>query len=255
MVPTHSQKGSRRFSYYATRPELAGEASIWRVKAQDIEAIVRSEVAKALRMPSEVQRLLHSEHCNAEWINALIAACRDRADQIERSANGVPHNRLAAILHKVELHETRIVTTLDNQKLIDALELPFAIPASTSNLVIDCPAIKVRRGQQHRLIIPPAHASDAVSNRDPKLIAMLAEARTALALIKSDPNKSVRVIAAAHKRCAIRLGKLTRLACLAPEIVIAINEGRQPLALTPRRLLDADLPLCWQKQKQVLGFA
>jgi site-specific DNA recombinase len=254
MVPTHSQKGSRRFRYYATRPELAGETSVWRVKAQDIEAIIRDQVAKVLRTPSEVQSLLQPKHCNAEWIGAVITACGRHADQIECSANGAQYESLSAILHKVELHETRIVTTLDNQKLIDALELPFAITASTNNLVIDCPANKVRRGQQHRLIIPPAHAGDASSNRDPKLIAMLAEARTALALIKNDPNKSVRVIATAHKRCAIRLGKLTRLACLSPEIVIAIIEGRQPLALTPRRLLDTDLPLCWQKQKQLLGF-
>jgi hypothetical protein len=37
-------------------------------------------------------------------------------------------------------------------------------------------------------------------------------------------------------------------------IVTAIVEGRQPLKLTPGKLLAAELPLVWAEQKRVLGF-
>lgn len=44
-----------------------------------------------------------------------------------------------------------------------------------------------------------------------------------------------------------------RLAFLAPDIVEAILEGRQPKSLTQKRLLDAyPLPLCWEEQRNLL---
>jgi hypothetical protein len=44
------------------------------------------------------------------------------------------------------------------------------------------------------------------------------------------------------------------LACLDPDIVTAIVEGRQPLKLTTCKLLAADLPFALAEQKRVLGF-
>ena len=50
--------------------------------------------------------------------------------------------------------------------------------------------------------------------------------------------------------------QLLRLSRLAPEILSAIVEGRQPVTLTGRRLLRAvNLPLNWQQQRELLGFA
>lgn len=55
--------------------------------------------------------------------------------------------------------------------------------------------------------------------------------------------------------CRTRLGKLAALACLAPDIITAIVEGRQPASLTARTLQDIDLPLAWIDQWALLGFA
>jgi site-specific DNA recombinase len=50
--------------------------------------------------------------------------------------------------------------------------------------------------------------------------------------------------------------RLARLSYRAPDIVESILDGRQPTGLTPRRLLrEAQLPLCWQAQRQQLGPA
>ena len=48
--------------------------------------------------------------------------------------------------------------------------------------------------------------------------------------------------------------KVAKLVCLDPYIVTAIVEGRQPLKLTPGKLLATDLPLAWPEQRRVLGF-
>jgi hypothetical protein len=48
-----------------------------------------------------------------------------------------------------------------------------------------------------------------------------------------------------------------RLSYLAPDIVRALLEGRQPIELTPTRLLrlSKNLPHDWKEQRRFLGFA
>jgi site-specific DNA recombinase len=50
--------------------------------------------------------------------------------------------------------------------------------------------------------------------------------------------------------------RLFRLTILAPDIVSAILSGRNPPELTGRHLMDdTRLPLDWNQQRQLLGFA
>ncbi|WP_164867719.1 hypothetical protein [Rhodovarius crocodyli] len=50
--------------------------------------------------------------------------------------------------------------------------------------------------------------------------------------------------------------RVVRLAWLAPDIVKAIVEGRQPMELTAKRLLEnSRLPPCWKEQRQHLGMS
>ena len=64
----------------------------------------------------------------------------------------------------------------------------------------------------------------------------------------------IATIATEHSRCRTRLAKLVGLSCLAPDIVTAIVEGRQPAKLTAKLLTNIDLPLSWQEQRAALGF-
>jgi hypothetical protein len=74
-------------------------------------------------------------------------------------------------------------------------------------------------------------------------------------LILVHPEQSIASLAAGNNRCRTRLGKLAALACLAPDIVTAIVEGRQPATLTACSLQRVDLPLAWVDQRALLGFA
>jgi len=52
------------------------------------------------------------------------------------------------------------------------------------------------------------------------------------------------------------ISRLIRISWLAPDIVSAIVEGRQPKAMTGRRLLRAaGLPMDWAAQRKFLGFS
>ena len=54
-----------------------------------------------------------------------------------------------------------------------------------------------------------------------------------------------------------RIASLFRLSYLAPDIVRALLEGRQPIELTPTRLLrlSKDLPHDWRERRRFLGFS
>ncbi len=75
-----------------------------------------------------------------------------------------------------------------------------------------------------------------------------------MAQITANPDKSIPTLAAEQGRCRVRMMKVAKLACLAPNIVTAIVEGRQPLKLTPGKLLATELPLVWAEQQRLLGF-
>ena len=86
---------------------------------------------------------------------------------------------------------------------------------------------------------------------------MIAEALAIRNRLLSGPDDSIEAMI---ERLGIARGRLTslvRLSYLAPHIVRALIEGRQPIELTPTRLLrlSKDLPHGWKEQRLFLGFA
>jgi len=91
---------------------------------------------------------------------------------------------------------------------------------------------------------------------DTNLIRTVAQGREWFAKFKNGEVGSVRSLS---KRLGLDQGDLSRilpLGLLAPDIVKAILTGRQPIELTARRLNRiCELPISWQEQRRVLGFA
>ena len=139
--------------------------------------------------------------------------------------------------------------------LAHALEL---VPPTTNHhvapIMLSLPVVKVRHGHQLRLVVPgPTSLAIEPARRDPKLLALLAEAINARKLVIANEGQSLNAIAAAQGKCRTRLGRLVGISCLAPDIVTAIVEGKQPEGMTAKALLDIDLPMGWDQQRQMLG--
>lgn len=90
----------------------------------------------------------------------------------------------------------------------------------------------MRRGHALRLIIPgksDAGAAPILTNCDPKLAALLAEAMDARALVLGLPDRTLQAIAAEHDRCRKRLARLVKLSWLAPAIVPTSQTDEQSI--------------------------
>jgi site-specific DNA recombinase len=111
---------------------------------------------------------------------------------------------------------------------------------------IDVPIHLRRRG--HELLLIYAVPDVRPAQTDDRLIILIANGWRAWNTLTKGPR-----IADATKRS--HLVRLGRLRFLAPDIVTAIIEGRQPVELTARSLLRiADLPTDWVERRCVLGF-
>jgi len=162
---------------------------------------------------------------------------------------------LRNVVHRVYLHEDRVIILIDNRSLFNVIKADSSVQPSSTNLTIERQALRLRRGKALRLVIPAPLSGDRVQMRDEKLIAIIAESRAIMQQINDNLSKSIRTLAAEQGRCRVRMMKVAKLVCLDPDIVTAIIEGRQPLKLSPGKLLATDLPLAWADQRRVLGFS
>ena len=255
MTPSHATKARRRYRYYVTRPDQLDGTRAWRVSAHDLEQLACSSIAERLLDPQLMPELAAPDTIEA----AQLRTANEKAGQLAatlRSGSAIAKAELLGkLVGQVRLYEDRIEVALDREELAQHLMF-HPSDHSSEALVVTIPAIRVRRGHQLRLIIPgPEDAQRKVVRRDGKLVALLAEAHQARQLVLANPTSSLASLAREHGRCRTRLGRMVALSCLAPDIVTAIVEGRQPEHLTASRLMSHPLSLAWTDQRRELGFS
>ena len=108
-----------------------------------------------------------------------------------------------------------------------------------------------RRGVEMKLVV--AHDSNKPARPDPALIKSVARAHLWFDDLATGRAASLQAIAEREGITEGYVRRLLPLAFLAPHIVEAILEGRQPVDLTAARLTgDIELPLDWGEQQRLL---
>lgn len=92
------------------------------------------------------------------------------------------------------------------------------------------------------------------ANLDDTLLKALARAYRWKRLLESGQVRSLNELAETEKINPSYLSRIYRLTLLAPDIVEAILDGRQPRTLQLADLMD-DLPVEWERQREMFGIA
>ncbi len=124
--------------------------------------------------------------------------------------------------------------------------------SGTGIIRLDIPVRFRRRGAEMKLVMTDEMAS--TTNPDARLIATLARAHRWSEELRTGVASSVGDLVTRH---GVDQGDVSRslpLAFLAPDIVEAILQGRQPVELTVLRLKRIGLPLSWVEQRRLLEF-
>jgi hypothetical protein len=117
-------------------------------------------------------------------------------------------------------------------------------------LAVRVPLEMRRRGGRKIVVVPEgAPVATPVRTRvDPVLVKALARAHRWKRMLKEGRFASISELATAEKVDRGYLGRVLRLTLLAPDLVAAILDGRQPAAMTLPALLKP-FPIEWREQR------
>ncbi len=238
MTAGHATKQKRRYRYYLTHPKFvtANGPSAERLPAHDIEAIVRDRLIEYL---SDRSALLDA--FGATDIDATIALAGSMCDELHASGSG-SKLLFGTLVQRIDLRELEVAILLKEQLPIGVLATP---------IVLTCKAAKIRAGKQTKMVINPP--DQLPTNVDKKLVKLVTEAFAVRDLLIG--GASLAEAADATKSGPAWTARKARIGWLAPDIIEAIIDGRQPASLTRRTLSQAaNIPLNWDAQRAALGF-
>lgn len=255
MSPSHTNKGKKRYRYYITRDDQLNGTPAWRVSAHDLERLVCNVIFRFLTDQHRIRNAFPDSHEDVQRLKHILGKAQNAATILESGVAGEKQRLLQKLVSRIQLQENAIEICIEPSALLESSDSEPSAPTEGSPVVLTCETVRVRRGHEIRLIIPPANDTAIPTNRDQKLVSLVANARAAAKLILSNPDKSSAKLAEEQGKCRTRLAKLAALSCIAPDIITAIVEGRQPPSLDARALLSVELPLDWQGQRVALGFS
>lgn len=247
LKPSHAVKGSVRYRYYIRTAQQSGESGdpALRLAAGDVERTIIEGL----------QALLADEGKLADWqvassadaTGAIIGAARDLASRLTAMSITEQRVLLQALKLKVVVQLDRIEACICSGQLATRLGIPISTDKTERWSLPIAPVLRWT-GCEKRLII--SASSDGPVKRDGRLISLIVKAQAAHRQLFSEESDQSWEFSEKHTV------RLARLAFLAPDIVAAILEGRQPPSLNARRLLRVpEVPLDWADQRKTFGFA
>ena len=247
MQGSQANRGARRYHYYITNPAdaLTTPGASWRMPAPDLEATVVRRLAAflgdgpALYAAAIDVRL--PEAALAEFIaKAHVAAFTVRSDPAA----------CLEFIQRVDLRDDHVELTLS----LDPLMPPASAAPSPAMHRLTIPMMRTKRGKEVRLIV--GDAAPVTTPADPALFKLLAAARSAWQGMLAAGDTLLADVAQAQGYRPEQFTMLLRPATLAPCIVTAIVEGRQPVMLNRQRLATiGHLPKDWGEQRAASGSA
>ena len=189
-----------------------------------------------------------------EQIENLMENAEEFACTLSAAAMAEKRKLLLEIVNGVQVRLNRIRIEIVTGGLLDVLGHPDQSDATERIVTIDIPVKLRRRGVEKKIVITDRNRRPA--RPDANLIKAIAEGRLWFDQLKSGKVRMAKEIAARNRTDFGNVTRTMQLAFLAPDIIEAILEGRQPPHLTAFHLKRVrNLPLSWAEQRKMLGFA
>jgi site-specific DNA recombinase len=256
--PTHANKRGRRFRYYIskrlmhpTSPTTDG----WRLPARELEVAVLQAVCVCLGDELRIVGALQLTDTPPNRLRTIIAGAAAAAAELTYGPFDRQRKLLSALLHRITLYADSIRIEIKRAGLASLLTEPHTdnarCPEGLFELIL--PIQLKRRGVEAKLVMKAAGNRSPIP--DTKLVTLFADALRWIDDLAQGRASSVRDLARRNNRDPGEVSRTLPLAFLAPDIVEAILDGRQPIGLTPRQLKRIGaLPCRWDDQRRRLGF-
>jgi site-specific DNA recombinase len=242
MSPSHTTRKGGRYRYYVSQAVLQGRkkeaGSTPRIGADELERTVVEAIRRAF--PDE------DRGANGTAIPRVASK-----EQVPSRYPGGPYDQGTPDL--VSRHVERIVVHATEVEInLQTRDVASPSLGADGEQVLRVPL--ERRHRDRKEIIVPGDAGTAPRCLDRSLVLAVARGRTWASAIRRGEYADTAEIASTCDLSESYVRRILRLAFLAPDIVEAIAEGRQPRGLTLQRLLDP-VPLAWTEQRRRFGFS
>jgi site-specific DNA recombinase len=260
-MPSFTVKNGRRYRYYfcstkAGRGGALAQMRPARVPANDIEQQVSLRLQAFLQSANEVVDSLTQPEDPPARTQQIIAAARK---QFARLGSGTPssvQNFLRRVVQRIVVHPDRVEVEVDRSELRAAIagETRTCSTQDPSNIVRLVVKARIkRRGGETRLVVPPHLTGEVPVHPVSSLLKVVARAHQWSEWIIAGKVWGGRSIAEKIGLDERYVSQILECAFLAPDIVEAILDGRQPSNLTWKKLTRR-VPVDWSEQRKKFGF-
>ena len=259
-TPSHAVKNGKRYRYYVSRRIIHGRSPASapsRIPARELEQLVLTELASFFGSADRVSATLGQAGEDLETTRALVDAAQQFAKALVGDSTSGLREMLAGIVVRITIQQDSIEVHVSKEGTRARLLNQERILGQDSDgqpIVLTIEMKLKRCGGEMRLIIPGWAAIDQRRQPVSSLIKAVSRASDWVRRMEGGEFKHQRALAEATKLEPRYINSILRVAFLAPEIVEAIIDGRQPPDLTLASLTGA-LPMSWQQQKKLISFS
>ena len=271
-----ASNSSRRYRYYVSQRLLQGgrdsAPEALRIPAQELEQTVLNRISNFLINESELFEVLQQQ--GLRDVNAVRSVLRVAAKMAQmlspnQSTDDGAASRtttlielLHALVDRINVQAGSIEIVLKLSGLIEQASTATHLPATLWNgcdwqklsHTLLLPIQLKRNGLAVRMIIE-SKEHQVRRSADPRMVRLLSKAHTWFNLITSGKAKSIGEISVQENLSRPHVSKIITLAFMAPDLVRAILDGKQPTELTANKLMRRlPLPIDWREQRTYLGF-
>ena len=233
--------------------------------AREIENRLTERLLSFLKSDAEVFDRLGAAAESPASSGQLVAAAKKFASRWSSFRSDELRDLLTSFVRRVIIQQNNIEVLISRTDLRQVLEkgdefVPTNLDRPQKSVHPDdliCLTIEAklkRSGGEVHLVIPPNSSEVSSHQPNPSLMKAVARARGWYERVlegKSSDQRSLTLHAGMTERY---IGKVFGCAFLAPDIVEAILEGRQPRDLTFKNLCS-NIPLSWIEQRKQFGFS
>jgi site-specific DNA recombinase len=244
-------KGARHYRYYVSRGLVRGslpdDQRGWRVAAPELERAVRAAAQKILSDRAAIAGAIEECNVDASRLPSIFKAAQARIQSLGSESEAA--SALVRLIERIELKPSGVQVSI---KLpIPSDEGRDAATWNELALARFVPMRMKRRGVEMRLIIDSD--STLTARVDLPLLNATARAYRWSNDLLAGRARSIGEIARREHLTSRHVQRVMRLAFLAPRIVEAITEGRQPTDLSTIAMTQRiELPTLWRAQQQAL---
>ena len=261
MIPTRCKRGNKYYEYYSTLKSVKEGAKnhpckIGSVPAGELDTFVLEKIQQIFKSPEIMREMAKQlEEANPKYsANDAYNLANNIGEVFQYFEPATVHDFIAEVVEKVILHQDFIEIKLRPYGAnIFENQLTENDECYCKECMILKYPVKFGRKRGSMKIVEPTNPTRDTPARDEKLYNAITQAY----YLKNEMETKKISLAELSRRehCDhTYIGQLIRLTTLAPDIIMAIIEGRQPKLLTLRRLLRERFPYSWDEQRRELGF-